>query len=29
MGNLDEVGKLLYLDPPDKSGGYAQTTPPE
>ena len=29
LGNLDEVGSLLHLHPPDKSGGYAQTTPTE
>jgi hypothetical protein len=29
LGNLDEIDSLLHLFPPDKSGGYAQTTPTE
>jgi len=29
LGNLDEVDTLLHFFPPDKSGGYAQTTPTE
>jgi len=28
-GNLYEVVSLYHFFPPDKSGGYAQVTPPE